>query len=61
MVIYGTIYSGLSDIFLDKYIKDSAHLWEKDTTSVPKYILGCTIGTHVGPGAVGVAFFSKKK
>ena len=58
---YGTIYSGLSDIFLDKYIKDSAHLWEKDTTSVPKYILGCTIGTHVGPGAVGVAFFSKKK
>lgn len=56
---YGTIWSGLDRTMLDKYIKDSVQLWESNTDQIPSYILGGTIGTHVGPGAIGVAFFEK--
>ena len=56
---YGTIFSGLDSTILDKYINDSAVLWAEHTDSVPKHYLGATIGTHVGPGVVGVAFFEK--
>lgn len=50
-------YSGLSDMLLRKYIADSAELWEGKTQQLPIATVGCTIGTHVGPGAVAVAFF----
>ena len=55
----GTVYSGLDDSILEKYIADSANLWAEQTDSLPRYLLGATIGTHIGPGAVGVAFFEK--
>ena len=57
---FGTIWSGLDTSTLEKYIKDSANLWAGHTDNVPKYLLGATIGTHVGPGTVGVAFFENK-
>ncbi len=56
---FGTIWSGLDDSTLQKYIEDSKHIWEGKTNNVPAYILGGTIGTHIGPGAAGVAFFEK--
>ena len=56
---FGTIWSGIEDSMLQKYVKDSAHLWESHTDTVPSHALGGTIGTHVGPGVVGVAFFQK--
>ena len=56
---FGTLWSGLSTVMLDKYIQDSASLWQDSTDAVPRYQLGATIGTHVGPGAVGFAFFEK--
>lgn len=56
---YGTVWSGLDNSVMEKYVKDSAALWAEYTDQVPAYILGATIGTHIGPGAVGVAFFSK--
>ena len=56
---YGTIYAGLSDARLKKYIEDSSYLWKRETDNIPIYIIGSTIGTHVGPGAIGVAFFEK--
>lgn len=56
---YGVLWAGLDRSVLDKYIKDSAALWQDYTDNIPSYILGGTIGTHVGPGAVGVAFFEK--
>ena len=52
-------YSGLSDEFLQKYIRDSEALWKPYTEQVPYYLIGSTIGTHVGPGAIAVAFFAK--
>ncbi|MDE7105637.1 MAG: DegV family protein, partial [Anaeroplasmataceae bacterium] len=57
---YATGYSGLSNDFLKKYLEDSAELWKNSTDSVPMYQIGSTIGTHVGPGAIAVAFFSKR-
>ncbi len=54
---YGVIWSGTDDSLLKKYVEDSSHLWKNSTDNIPAYIIGCTIGTHVGPGAIGVAFF----
>ena len=56
---YGTIYSGTDVSKLKKYICDSEAIWKDKTDSVPIHVLGCTIGTHIGPGAIGVAFFEK--
>ena len=50
-------YTGLSDSLLQKYIADSATLWEGHVDQLPTGTVGGTIGTHVGPGAVAVAFF----
>ena len=52
-------YSGLNDFTLKKYIEDSARLWKDKTDALPIMEVGATIGTHVGPGAVAVAFFAK--
>lgn len=52
-------YSGLTDALLQKYVEDSAELWEDETNDLPVATVGCVIGTHVGPGAVAVAFFEK--
>jgi DegV family protein with EDD domain len=52
-------YSGLSDKLLQKYIKDSAELWEGNIDEIPVCTVGCAIGSHAGPGAVAVAFFEK--
>lgn len=56
---FGTIWSGLDDSVVSKYIEESTKLWDGYGDQIPMYILGGTIGTHIGPGAVGVAFFSK--
>lgn len=53
-------YSGLGDEVFQKYLEDSKHLWEGKTDNVPEYMIGSTIGTHIGPGAVAVAFFAKQ-
>ena len=51
-------YTGLSGAVLKKYIDDSAALWAGHTEGeLPVHTIGATIGTHVGPGAVAVAFF----
>ena len=51
-------YSGLSDAFLKKYVADSESLWKGKIENIPYYLIGSTIGTHVGPGAIAVAFFA---
>ena len=51
-------YTGLSDAVLKKYIEDSTALWAGHAENeLPIHTIGATIGTHVGPGAVAVAFF----
>ncbi len=59
---YGLMYSGLSDSYLKKYLQDSKSLWEgkiEDPAKIPVYLIGSTIGSHIGPNGVGVAFFRK--
>ena len=53
-------YSGLSDHLLRKYITDSHELYEGKTDHLPVCRIGSTIGTHAGPGAIGVAFFENE-
>ena len=52
-------YTGISDALLLKYIQDSRHIWEGNVEQVRYTTIGSAIGTHVGPGAVAVAFFKK--
>ena len=52
-------YTGLDDTILRKYIKDSESLWVGYTDELPVCSIGSTIGTHVGPNAIAVAFFDK--
>lgn len=56
---FALAYSGLSDHLLTKYIEDSTELWAGKTESLPIKTVGCTIGTHAGPGAIVLAFFEK--
>ncbi len=56
---FGAFWSGNDSSLLDKYLADSSTSWKEDLGAIPKHILGCTIGTHAGPGAFGFAFFAK--
>ena len=51
-------YTGLSDALLQKYIQDSASLWEGHMDQLTVSIVSSVVGTHAGPGAVAVAFFA---
>lgn len=53
-------YTGLSDELLQRYIADSRQLWEGKVDALPISTVGATIGTHVGPGAIVVAFFDNQ-
>ena len=55
---FALAYSGLDDSMLQKYIADSAALYEGKADTLPVHTIGSTIGTHAGPGAIAVAFFS---
>ncbi len=52
-------YSGLTDALLHKYIEDSKELWAHAKNELNISVIGSVIGTHVGPGAIVVAFFKK--
>lgn len=54
---YGIVYSGNDHTNLNRFLEDSKDIFEGNEAG--KYILGSTIGTHIGPGAIGVAFFEK--
>lgn len=57
---YTLAYSGLSDVMLQKYIKDSSAIWQEHTDKLPISTIGSTIGTHAGPGAIAVSYFECK-
>lgn len=50
-------YTGLSDVLLQKYIKDSAFLWEGNVDTLHSAVIGSVVGTHAGPGGIAAAFF----
>ena len=55
---YELAYSGLDDSLLRKYINDNEQIWKGHADELSYGIVGSTIGTHAGPGAIAVAFFS---
>lgn len=54
-------YTGLSDALLQRYIEDSRMLWDGKVEALPISTVGATIGTHVGPGAIVLAFFANQE
>ena len=52
-------YSGLSDIYLKKYVEDSRDIWQDRVETLDSTLICSVIGTHAGPGVVAVAFFKK--
>ncbi len=53
----GYVWSGTDRANIEYYKKESARLIEN--REIEAYSLGCSIGTHVGAGAVGLVFFKK--
>ena len=56
---YSLGYTGLSRALLDNYLDNSMDLYAVDRKDLPISIIGSTIGTHIGPNAIGIAFFKK--
>lgn len=54
-------YTGLSDAVLKKYIEDSRSIWTPGMETIRYTTVGSAIGTHVGPGAIAAAFFTRSK
>lgn len=52
-------YTGITDSLLVKYIEDSKAIWAGNLDEIRYTTIGSAIGTHVGPGAIAVAFFKK--
>lgn len=53
-------YTGFSDKILRRYLEENRSIWEGRVSEdeLPITSVGATIGTHVGPDAIAVAFFS---
>lgn len=52
-------YSGFSDDMLMKYVEDSKVLYEGNEDRLQYAVVGATIGTYAGPGAIALAYFEK--
>ena len=53
------LYSGNDPKGLNKFKELYPDIFGKDIDSIPVAVMGSTIGTHVGPGTIGLAFFKK--
>ena len=56
---YGMLWTGNDTTSLQKFIETNADLWSENSDTIQQHMLGSTIGTHIGPGAVGIVFFEK--
>ena len=56
---YCVLWSGMDEALGKNYASASEKLFLDKKEQVPLHALGSTIGTHVGPNVVGVAFFKK--
>lgn len=56
---FAIICSGNDHSNADKFAEEASHLWKDAKQEAEKYCLGSTIGTHIGAGAFGIAYFEK--
>lgn len=52
-------YTGTDSTMLHRYVDDFSKLWKEHRDSLNAAEIGTVIGTHVGPGAIAAAFFTK--
>ena len=56
---HGLIWAGNDNTNIKNFKVISERFWKENEDDILLHRIGCTIGTHVGPGAIGVAFFEK--
>ncbi|MST62103.1 DegV family protein [Peptostreptococcus anaerobius] len=52
-------YSGKDSSIVDPLKQKSESLFSLDVNAIPVTQIGCTIGTHAGPGTIGISYFTK--
>lgn len=55
---YRVIWAGNDENIADKFIEGNPDLWNESEKPL-NHVIASTIGTHVGPGALGIVFFKK--
>lgn len=53
-------YTGLNDSAVRQFASDACSMFGSEASEIPITIVGSTVGTHAGPGAVACAFFGKE-
>ena len=53
---YAVVYAGSENTNAKAFLEEYGDLLP---ANMPLHTLGCTIGTHIGPGAYGIAYFAK--
>lgn len=56
---YGVLWTGNDTTLRDKFVVDASDLWSENSDVIQEHMMGCTIGTHIGPGAFGIVYFEK--
>lgn len=57
---YALVYTGLDDSRVQKFAKDNEELFQPNTGNIKICTVGSTVGTHAGPGAIGVVFYKSE-
>lgn len=52
-------YSGKDSSIVDSLKQKSEAIFSFDVNAIPVTQIGCTIGTHAGPGTIGISYFTK--
>ena len=55
---YRVVWAGNDENIADKFIEGNPDLWNESEKPL-NHVIASTIGTHVGPGALGIVFFKK--
>lgn len=58
---YAIVYTGLDDSRIRKFAEDNKEILGGNVDGVKICTVGSTVGTHAGPGAIGVVFFKQEK
>ena len=57
---YAIVYTGLDDSRIRNFAEDNTMILGCNVDEIKICTVGSTVGTHAGPGAIGVVFFKKE-
>lgn len=57
---YAIVYTGLDDSRIRKFAEDNTMILGCNADEIKICTVGSTVGTHAGPGAIGVVFFKQE-